>query len=288
LIQTTLVDEDEEYRAFVDKFKPRKTTDDCHTPPQVYEAVADWVAKEYGVDRADMVRPFWPGGDYERFGYPPGCCVVDNPPFSIVTRIRRFYQAHGVRYFLFAPALTLISAFDARDDACFLACAAGVTYENGAVVRTSFVTNLDAEHVLRTAPDLVEAVEAANDEALAATRGAPPPRYVYPDAVLTAARAQWIAHHGVDYRVRRGEAVRVSTLDAMRGSGKGIYGAALLLSERAAAERAAAERTAAERAAAERAAAERAAAERDRAIVWELSERERAIQALLGRREDEE
>ena len=34
--------ENEEYQAFADKFKPKKTTDDCYTPPNIYEAVKTW------------------------------------------------------------------------------------------------------------------------------------------------------------------------------------------------------------------------------------------------------
>ena len=33
--------EDEEYLAFVDKFKTKKTTDDCYTPPAIYEVIAE-------------------------------------------------------------------------------------------------------------------------------------------------------------------------------------------------------------------------------------------------------
>ena len=88
--------EDDEYKAFVEKFKAKKTTDDCYTPEPVYNAVADWVVNEYGVDRGGFVRPFWPGGDYERETYPDGCTVVDNPPFSILSQIVRFYtHTHG-------------------------------------------------------------------------------------------------------------------------------------------------------------------------------------------------
>ena len=29
----------QDYDAFVEKFKPKKTTDDCYTPPLVYDAV---------------------------------------------------------------------------------------------------------------------------------------------------------------------------------------------------------------------------------------------------------
>ena len=68
----------EDYDGFVEKFKPKKTTDDCYTPPEAYEVVAGWVEEKYGVDRSDMVRPFYPGGDYEAFEYPDGCCVVGN------------------------------------------------------------------------------------------------------------------------------------------------------------------------------------------------------------------
>ena len=35
-----------DYKEFVDKFKPKKTTDDCYTPPEIYEAVKDWAIKE--------------------------------------------------------------------------------------------------------------------------------------------------------------------------------------------------------------------------------------------------
>ena len=48
----------EDYDAFVEKFKPKKTTDDCYTPPIVYNAVAEWVANEYSLDKSTFARPF--------------------------------------------------------------------------------------------------------------------------------------------------------------------------------------------------------------------------------------
>ena len=88
------------YEEFVDKFKPKKTTDDCYTPPEVYDAVLAWVRNEYHIgDAAEIVRPFYPGGDYEHAEYPDDCVVVDNPPFSILAKIIRFYQSHGIRFF---------------------------------------------------------------------------------------------------------------------------------------------------------------------------------------------
>lgn len=52
----------EEYNEFLDKFENKKTTDDCYTPDIVFDAVADFVADEYGLERDKFVRPFYPGG----------------------------------------------------------------------------------------------------------------------------------------------------------------------------------------------------------------------------------
>lgn len=68
-IQMRLEDVNEEYAAFVDKFKPKKTTDDCYTPPEVFDVIAQWVSQEYNRPIESFVRPFYPGGDYERFQY---------------------------------------------------------------------------------------------------------------------------------------------------------------------------------------------------------------------------
>lgn len=52
----------ERYEEFVEKFKPKKTTDDCYTPPVVYEAVKSWAINEYGLQGRKIERPFYPGG----------------------------------------------------------------------------------------------------------------------------------------------------------------------------------------------------------------------------------
>lgn len=258
----------DDYDGFVEKFRPKKTTDDCYTPPEVYEVVAGWVEEKYGVARSDMVRPFYPGGDYEGYEYPDGCCVVDNPPFSILSRIQGFYLDHGIRFFLFSPTLTNFSGSRVCMRVTHVITNAGIVYENGAEVKTSFVTNMGGDVVAESEPDLTRRLNEVSKR-LRKTRKLPV--YGYPDEVLTAARLQWMASHGTRFVVRRDDCVRVSKLDA---NPKGIYGGGLLLSERATAERATAERVAAERAAAERALA----------YVFELSPQERAIQKTLGKR----
>ena len=54
--------------------------------------VSEYVEKRYGLNRDYFVRPFYPGGDYENFVYGENCVVVDNPPFSIISKIIRFYS----------------------------------------------------------------------------------------------------------------------------------------------------------------------------------------------------
>ena len=254
----------DEYNDFLDKFEAPKTTDDCYTPDNIYDAIADWVAKEYGVERSHFVRPFYPGGDYQKHKYKTGDVVVDNPPFSILSEILRWYAENGIRFFLFSPGLTPFSSAAAAN-VSVLACGVTITYENNAQIATSFLTNLeDAGLRIRTAPDLYKIVDDVNKENLRAMRREIP-KYNYPPELVTAAMCNRYAKYGIDYRVARSESYLTEALDAQKEAGKAIFGKGYLLSERAAAERAAAERAAAERAAAERAAAQ----------VWELSERER-------------
>ena len=235
--------EDDEYKAFVEKFKAKKTTDDCYTPPLVYDAVADWVTAEYHADRARFVRPFYPGGDFERFDYPDGCAVVDNPPFSILSRIIAFYTGRGISFFLFAPALTLFSSSSSSSSSSTaIPCGVQITYENGAKVPTSFVTNMDDRQIrVRTAPTLYRAVKNANDRNLAEAKRSLP-CYEYPDNIVTAAMVQRWCKYGVDYRLSVADSAPIAALDAQRGRGLSIFGNGYILSSRAAAERAAAER----------------------------------------------
>lgn len=129
-----------EYREFVEKFKLKKTPDDCYTPPEIYEAVRDWAVAEYGLHGREIVRPFFPGGDYENAEYPAGCVVLDNPPFSIISKICAWYDARKIDYFLFAPHLTLFSTNSGRSN--YIVLDLKITYENGAKLSTGFVTNL--------------------------------------------------------------------------------------------------------------------------------------------------
>ena len=273
----------EEYEAFTDKFKRKLTTDDCYTPENIYAAIRDWAVEHYGLGDAQILRPFFPGGDYEHADYPEGCVVIDNPPFSILSKICRFYMERDIQFFLFAPALTL---FSIASGACnYLPIGADITYENGAGINTSFVTNLGGLKI-ETSPELYAKIKTINDknrhEAVAELPG-----YIYPQNVMTPAT---IVKTGMrePLRVCQEDAVFIRALDAQKAMNRAIYGGGFLLSEKAAAEKAAAEKAAAEKAAAEKAAAEKAAAEKAAAEkaaahIWELSDREKALVKSLGK-----
>lgn len=265
------------YDEFVNKFKPKKTTDDCFTPPEIYDAIVQWVQERYGVEPETIVRPFWPGGDYFSVDYPDGCTVVDNPPFSILAEICRFYMREGVPFFLFAPALTTLSARELATSINHIITDCTITYDNGANVKTSFVTSFGLPVIYQTAPELTRRVNAVNRELEQRVRKQLP-KYTYPDHVLTAAMGQRYAKYGIDFAVRSDECEYAPALDAQKPYGKGIFGGGLLLNDAKASERAAAERAAAERAAAERAAA----------TEWHLSERERGIISRIGKPKPEQ
>lgn len=144
------------YEEFIKKFEPKKTTDDCYTPQYVYDAVIEWLSKRVDLTGKEIVRPFWPGGDYENYNYPDNAVVIDNPPFSIWSKIIAFYLSHGIRFFLFGPHLTLFTKYPI----CHIVCGASITYENGAIVNTSFVTNLFPNVRVWVCKSLLQAIEA--------------------------------------------------------------------------------------------------------------------------------
>lgn len=253
----------EEYEQFEEKFKPKLTTDDCYTPPKVYEAVKAWAVEKYNLAGNRVLRPFYPGGDYQSEAYNENDVVIDNPPFSILSEICRFYMERGVPFFLFAPSLTL---FSSASGACnYIVCDADVIYENGAHVNTSFVTNMGDEKIL-TAPELGEAIQRANKKEAVELA-----KYDYPENLITAARlGKWVEKGA---RISIKNAVFVRALDSQRAEGKTIYGGGFLISTKAA------ENTAAEKAAVEKAAVEK------ESVLWPLSDREKTIVEELDRKE---
>lgn len=169
-----------DYEGFVEKFKPKKTTDDCYTPPMVYEAIKEWVCEHYGIDRQKIVRPFYPGGNYETYEYKDGEIVLDNPPFSILSKITDFYLRQNIHFFLFAPELTLFSLMK-REKVNAVVADAKIVYENGAAVKTGFVTTL-GNYAIEGNAELNRKIKEAMKEIK--SNEVRLPKYKYPKEVL--------------------------------------------------------------------------------------------------------
>ena len=255
----------DDYDGFTDKFKPKLTTDDCYTPPEVYAAVLEWVRSRTDLTGKNIVRPFYPGGDYESEEYLPGDVVIDNPPFSILSKILRFYKSRNIGFFFFAPYITLFSGRDT--DFTYIGAAVNIVYANGAKIPTGFITNIFGDIVAMSAPELkckIEEIQKKEKKENTVCL----PKYKYPSEIVMSTTLGYFSSHGINFELRRGECQFISALDSQRKVKKGIFGSGLLVSQ--------------ERAhAAEEA---KLKAEDARVIVWELSEAERmAVERLENR-----
>ena len=204
----------EEYQEFVDKFKPKSTTDDCFTPPAVYEAVKDWAVKTYGLEGRKVLRPFYPGGDYQKESYSQGCVVIDNPPFSINAQILDFYTEKGIDFFLFGSHLTMFSVMKKRPEVNAVILGSSVIYENGADVNTSFYTNL-GKHRIMSAPDLQKMLEEVQDNP------DPQARYEMPPHVQTSAKLGSLTKYGANLYLDDEDFMFISAIEALPN---GLYG----------------------------------------------------------------
>ena len=266
----------EDYEGFVDKFKPKKTSDDCYTPENIYEVVAQYVENAYNIQRKDMIRPFWPGGDYEQFEYPDNCCVVDNPPFSIVTSICREFQRREVRFFLFCPYLTSTNICKNVPGLTVIVAPVGIRYENGAEVPTCFITNMESETAIRTDVKLFQKLKTANEENLNAVKKQTP-KYEYPDEILTVSKVGWFCIHNTEYILPADECCIISEMTEQKKVGKSIFGCGYLLTEKATTERIETEKIAKEKI---------KEVKEVKVLKWNLSESERQMQKMMERRKE--
>ena len=231
---------DENYQDFLDKFETPLTTDDCYTPPAVYDAVLNFVGTITNLNGKKVERPFVPGGDYERYPYTDRSVVIDNPPFSLMSKILRFYSERQIPFFLFAPALTLFSAADC--DLTYIVSDSDIEYENGAKVRTGFITNLIPDLRIWCCPQLRDAIIDAQPDEDKSKQG-----FVYPDNIVTSAILGKITKRSIELKIRKRSCEYLRDSDSANEQGRALYGGGFIMSDRAAAERAAAERAAATR-----------------------------------------
>jgi len=255
-----------DYEGFLEKFEIKKTTDDCYTPKSVMDAIVEYVNENYSLSGKKIVRPFFPGGDYESIEYTDDMVVIDNPPFSIITKICRYYIENRVKFFLFCPHLT---AFGSDIDCTHIIASADIQYENGAIIKTAFVSNLFGDLKIIGAADLNAKIKAAQKNNKANL-----PKYKYPDNVITVSKISYFVEKGIPIKIMKKDLQHCRVLDCQKKHGKGLFGYGFIASDSA---------TAAVKAAVK--AAAKAAAIEENVIYWELSRRELDIVKSLGQKD---
>ena len=217
-----------DYEGFVDKFKSKLTTDDCYTPQEVYDTILDWLKKKANIEGFKIIRPFWPGGDFEKQEYPSDCIVVDNPPFSILSKIISFFNDRNIKFFLFCPHLT---SMNYTKYSTLLFTDITIEYENGAKVNTDFITNLPEfqEYAILTCPDLQKSIAFAQEKKRIRVKGKRP-IYKFPINVVTISALHPLVSNGIEFGIPRKETLFIRDLEAMKKRKKTIYGGGMLIS----------------------------------------------------------
>ena len=218
-----------EYLDFLKKFDEPKTTDDCFTPPEIYEFVKNWVVKRYDLEDREIVRPFYPGGDYETFEYNGGAVVIDNPPFSLQSKIIDFYLENGIDFFLFANGLTIFSS-KRNKPICAVIVNGTIEYENGAKVNTSFLTNLDSNSVITSA----ELNDGIRNTTRRISKAKKMPKYKYPKNVVMVNDLKKIVNRGYDIEIPFSSSRFAARLDDQKKHKKTMFGGGILVSNRVA------------------------------------------------------
>ena len=245
-----------DYEGFVDKFEVKKTTDDCYTPKEVMDIIIDYVNEKYSLKEMQIIRPFFPGGDFENIDYPSNAAVIDNPPFSIITKICKYYIERDIKFFLFCPHLT---AFSSDIDATHIIASADITYENGATIKTAFVSNMFGDVKIIGDAELHKKFKELQERNKANL-----PKYEYPDHIITVSKIAYCVEKGINVTFDKKDLKHYRGMDAQKKHGKTLFGSGFLASNKAAA------------------AAAAAANKKDNVIFWELSPKELQIIETLG------
>lgn len=114
--------------------------DEYYTPEPIMEIVDKYVEEKFGYDRKDFIKPFYPGGDYENEDY-TGKIVVDNPPFSILSKIVDYYIEKNIKFFLFAETTT-VNCTCKEKGISIITASRDIIYKNGVKIATCFITNI--------------------------------------------------------------------------------------------------------------------------------------------------
>lgn len=128
------------------KTQKKRSSDECYTPNDLWQNIEKYASKRWHFSQ--YIRPFYPDEDYTQY---TDQLVFDNPPFSILSKIIKFYTDHNVKFILFCPILTSGKySYKYRVIAGF-----NMKAENGVIVKCGLITNLESAG-LEADPDLAK------------------------------------------------------------------------------------------------------------------------------------
>lgn len=205
----------ESYIEWLKKFERVNGSDECYTPPAVYDAVLRYCFDRYDIADKEVIRPFYPNGDFTKEEY-ANKVVIDNPPFSLLSQIVRFYQNRGIPFFLFCDARTALGLCRLGTTAIFVG--AQVTYDNGAVINTAFITNMEPDVLARGDCELSNAIAAVN-----INKAKPQKKYVYDERIMIFSEFQMMIKGDCSFEVRRDEGIQSEFSE--------LYGGVLVLTK---------------------------------------------------------
>lgn len=152
VVNNISTESEEMYTYCVTNGRNINSTDECYTPPAVYDTVLDYAVDRYNLQGKHIVRPFIPGGDYQKYVYDENDVVVDNPPFSMTTKIVNWYIDHNIPFFLFINGLYGVSlSRGLHGKATVINTNANISFyhkPNNKAVKLGFVTNLEPKNVI--------------------------------------------------------------------------------------------------------------------------------------------
>lgn len=140
------------YKYCVTNGRNINTLDECYTLPEVYDTVLKYAVERYHLQGKHVVRPFVPSGDYQKYVYDKNDVVIDNPPFSMTTKITKWYINHDIPFFLFINGQYAVSlSRGLHGKATVIATNANVSFyhePNNKVIKMGFVTNLEPKDIV--------------------------------------------------------------------------------------------------------------------------------------------
>lgn len=126
--------------------------DECYTSPEVYDTVLNYAIERYHLQGKHIVRPFVPSGNYQQYVYDKNDVVIDNPPFSMTTKITKWYINHDIPFFLFINGQYAVSlSRGLHGKATVIATNANCSFyhkPNNKLIKMGFVTNLEPKDIV--------------------------------------------------------------------------------------------------------------------------------------------